>query len=150
MPNLQLQIVTSRTISATDGANVNSAPTILEYVPDKLVIGYACVTTGGPTTYECRAGIEGSFDGSTWFQLLRIGDITNAATGPRFIRLPGIAAGADAAAAALSLGASSAGGTITADAPWPRQIRGVTRLATLSGGSSPTVSPLIFIQGAAA
>lgn len=150
MPNIGLQLLVSRDLTATDGGNVNAAPVHLEFVPDKLVVGFAATTTGSPTTYEVRMGIEGSFDGSTWFQLLRLGDITNAAVGPRFVRLPGAAAAADAAAAALSLGASSAGGTITADAPWPRMIRGVSRLATLSGGTAPHVLPVLFIQGAAA
>lgn len=147
MPAIDTKILVSRDITATDGANVNATPVVLEAIPDALAIGYVATTTGGPTTYECRIGVEGSFDGVTWFQLLRVGDITNAATGPRFIRLPGITAAADAAGAALSLGASSAGGTITFDAPWPRLIRGVSRLATLSGGSSPHVLPTLFLQG---
>jgi hypothetical protein len=138
-------LLLSRDITATDGAQVNGSPIVIPQMARMGVVGWAVTTTGTPTTYDCRGAIEGSFDGVTWFQLLRCADITNAAQGPRFTRLPFSAAASDATVAASALGSASASAVIV-DGPWPRQLRGVSKLQTLTGGTTPHILPVLFFQ----
>lgn len=69
----------TRTVSATDGAQVNGTSFRLERTPSAVMASFAVTTTGTPTTYDARAALEGTLDGILWFQLLRFADVTNAA-----------------------------------------------------------------------
>lgn len=97
-------------------------------------------TTGSPTTYDARACIETSTNGTTWHQVLRFKDITNAATANQFVRLPGITAAASADFVTSDTGGTAAASATIVDAPWPVLVRAITNLETLTGGTSPTVT----------
>jgi hypothetical protein len=135
----------SRDLTATDGAPVFEAINL--GMCSLAVATFAVTTSGTPTTFAMRAAIEGSVDGgTTWHQLLRFGDITNAAASSRYARFPGVVTAAEAAVAASALTGASASGVIGADCPWPALIRGGSMLATLTGGSSPHILPVVTLD----
>jgi len=140
--------VVTRVVSATDGAQVVATPLIrLENSPGPVMASFGIVTTGTPTTWDARASVEGTLDGVTWFQLLRFADVTNAATATRFARLGGLGAASEAAPGLSTLGTAAAAATISFDAPWPPLVRVSTKLQTLTGGTSPTFTFTITVEG---
>ena len=132
-------------VAATDGAAVASTAQHLS-VKGAAVAGLTVTLTGSPATYAVRAVIEGSFDGTVWHELVRFKDITNTATGNRIVCLPGAAAAAAADLAGDDLSAAEATGT-QVDTPWPTLLRASTKLQTLTGGTTPTVTIAVFAHG---
>lgn len=140
--------VITRTVSATDGAQVNGSSFRLENQPGPVTVGVVVTTTGTPTTYDARTAIEGSVDGgTTWFQLIRMADVTNAAPNARYARLGGLGAASESAPGVSALAGAAASATISFDAPWPSVVRVVTKLQTLTGGSTPTVTWTVVVEG---
>ena len=132
-------------VAATDGAAVNGTPAAVS-IKGGAAAGLTVTLTGSPATYAVRAVIEGSFDGSVWHELVRFKDITNTATGNRIVRLPGSAAAAAADVAGDDLSAAEATGT-QVDTPWPTLLRASTKLQTLTGGTTLTVTIAVFAHG---
>lgn len=135
-------------IAATDtSAGVTSATATVSTVYG-AVASLIVSTTGSPTGYAVNARIDGSVDGgTTWQQLLRFKDVTNAASSNQYVRLSGVTAPAssDYALAAID---TAAGSAVIVDTPWPTLLRAVTELKTLSGGTAPTVSIAVYVQPA--
>lgn len=132
--------------TGTDGAQVNQTAITLGRMPEKIVAIFTVSTTGSPTTWDSRAAIEASIDGgTTWHQVVRFKDLTNAVTALQIVRGSGqtAIASADVAAAALNGAAAAA---VVVDTPWPLMLRAVTKLQTLTGGSSPHVISKVFLE----
>src|SRR4051812_10032975 len=127
----------SRDLTVVDGAPVNGTAQALTRVPEKLVASFLVSVTGGPTTYDMRAAIEASVDGgTTWHQVVRFKDITNAQTLNQIVRALAQAAISSADIVASVLG-NAAAAAVLFEPPWPVLVRGVTKLQTLTGGTTP-------------
>lgn len=137
------KLVERLAVAAPDGAAVASAVKSVQ-VGDKAVASMIVTLHGTTTTYSARGVIECSPDGgTTWHKLVRFKDITNTATGNRYVRLPGVTAAATADMAADTLGSAEATGT-QIDTPWPATLRASTRLDTLTGGGN--VDIRVFVE----
>lgn len=130
-------------VAATEGAAVvEGSQSVL--LSGRAVAALVVTLHGTTTTYAVRADIEGSVDGTNWHLLVRFKDITNAATGNRIVRLPGVTAAATADIAADALGSAEGTGT-QVDTPWPMLLRASTRLVTLTGGGNVDIA--VIVQG---
>jgi hypothetical protein len=129
-----------------DGAPVAAATVSLTRVAEDVIASFVVSTTGGPTTYDMRAAIEITVDGgTTWHQVCRFKDITNAQTLNQIVRASGLAAISSADIAASALGSAAAAAAV-ADSPWPASVRAVTKLQTLAGGATPHVIALVTLE----
>lgn len=136
----------SRDITAVDGAPVNATAIPLSRIAELIVATHIVTVTGGPTTYDMRAAIEASLDGgTTWHQVARFKDVTNAATASQIIRASGITAIGSADVAASNL-ANAAAAAVVAETPWPLLLRAVTKLQTLTGGTTPHVLSAVSLE----
>lgn len=131
-------------VAAAEGAAVNGSGKNVS-LTGGAALGLIVTLTGAPTTYSARVVVEGSFDGTNWHKLVRFKDVTNTATGHRFVRVPSITAVSRADVAADTLGSAEATGT-EVDTPWPAMLRASTRVDALSGGTTPTVSIRVDVE----
>jgi hypothetical protein len=131
-------------LAAVDANPVADAQVLLPRLSQTILAQLQVVSTGTPATYALRAAIEASMDGgSTWFQMCRFADVT--ADGTQIMRAASATTVQDATVTASSLNSASASPVIT-DTPWPRILRAVTKLQTLTGGASPTVAATIVFE----
>ena len=126
----EITLESRASIAAADAAPVNGTTYKWPWNNAWIHVKVSIDTAG--TTRDARVAIEGSADGSTWHQLVRITDVTGATTVNRIIRLGGAAASTvDAAAAASDL--TGASGAATVNGPLPRYLRAVTQLQATNG-----------------
>lgn len=104
------------------------------------------VSTGAPASYALRAAIEVSHNGTDWFQVVRWQDVV--ADGVSFFRAAAQAAASATLNAAASNLANAAGAAVVVETPWPRNIRAVTKLQTLTGGTVPTITATMLLSEA--
>lgn len=130
-------LLADRTPVAADGAPVASSQVRLN--GQSLYVEFEYTVTGAPTAVEVRAGIDGSIDGVNWHQLVRFPDQSSTSSAKRVARLPAQAAAAEAAVAASALDTASAAAVLS-DGALPLMLRAVTKLQTLTGGTSPSVA----------
>jgi hypothetical protein len=129
----------SRDITAVDGAPVPAAPIVLPRLPLAIVASHVVTVTGAPATFDMRAAIEASPDGgTTWYQVVRFKDITNAAALSQIVRGYSVTAISAADIVASVLG-NAAAAAVLFEPPWEIVLRAVTKLQTLTGGTSPHV-----------
>lgn len=131
------QTTTRAAIASVDGAPISG--TALSFSGRTLYAEFDYSTTGAPASVSVRAAIEGSVDGTNWDQLVRFPDQTNTTSAVRVVRLGNAPVGIEAPLSASALGTASTLGALT-DTVVPPQLRAVTMLQTLSGGTSPTVT----------
>ena len=125
-------------LAAVDGAPVNGTAFIIKGLA--LYVEFIYTVTGGPATLNVRCAIETSVDGNSWHQLIRFVDQTAVGGATRVGRVgQGATAGAEAALAASDLTAA-AGAAVVSDGAIGNQIRAVTMLQAMTGGTSPTVT----------
>ena len=138
--------LSSRDITATDGSPVNGTAISLPSIPQSVVATHVVTTTGTPTTYDMRGAVEASVDGgTTWHQVMRFKDITNAAAASQIIRGLGQTAIASADIAASNLG-NAAASAVVVDTPYPTMLRAVTKLQTLTGGTTPHILSSVVLE----
>lgn len=131
-------------LAAVDGAPVNDTALLLPKLSQTILASLSVVSTGAPATYALRAAIEASMDGgTTWLQVCRFQDVT--ADGVQLLRAASATTVADAITAASALGSAAVAPAVT-DTPWPRTIRAVTKLQTLTGGAAPTITAVILFE----
>jgi len=132
-------------IAATDGSGGVSAS--MKETPaghGGLWAQAAYTVTGSPTGVEVRVAIDGSSDGVNFHELVRFGDQTSTSGGMRLVRMASnTAVTADAAAAMTSLDTADAAPGTVSDGTLPPFLRARTKLQTLTGGTSPTVSIVV-------
>jgi hypothetical protein len=136
----------SRDVTAVDGAPVNGTAITLGRIPEKIVATFIVSTTGTPTTYDMRAAIEASVDGgTTWHQVVRFKDNTNAATPSQIVRAASQTAIGSVDIAASALGSAAAAAVVT-EPPYPVTLRAVTKLQTLTGGTTPHIISSVLLE----
>ena len=132
-----VQTISRAGVAATDGAQVNSSA--INIAGKSLYLELNVTVTGGPGSVASRIAVEGSLDGTNWHQLVRFTDCTSTTADARVARLSDGPAGTEIALAIADMGSAAASPTILGG-PLPVQLRLVTKLQTLTGGASPTVS----------
>ena len=138
-------ILANRTgLAAVDAAQVSGEAVVVDW--DAAIAIATLIESGGATSVSLRAGLEGSLDGDTWFELARFKDNdTLASTSLRIARLVPAGTSAEAAAAATSLTTDEGTGSAKA-APIPPYIRATTFFKT-SGGGTPDDTIKVEIVG---
>lgn len=137
----------SRNLTAVDSAPVNGAATSHPRMPDVVLATFKVATTGTPATFDMRAAVEASYDdGATWMQVVRFADITNSSPSARVARAKGAVAAAEGASGGSALGSAQASPGVVAETPWPVLLRAVTKLETLTGGTSPHVVATVQVE----
>lgn len=137
-------ISTRGAIAAVDGAPVPEAAILLPRLSSVLLVQCSSVSTGAPASYALRAALEASMDGGlTWQQVVRFQDFV--ADGAQLVRAAAQTTVGDATIAASNLGAA-AGAPVVVETPWPRLVRCVTKLQSLTGGVAPTITPTIVLE----
>jgi len=131
-------VITRTGVAAVDGAQVSG-----DVVPImdgfEVVAEVELTVNGGPATFDARVSVEMSTDGTNWHEIARFADHTNAAAHAKQVIRIGLAgAGSISDLTPSALGSASAAGAIK-DGPVAGFLRMVSKLQTLTGGTSPTV-----------
>ena len=146
-PRSSVYTLSARDLTATDGSPVNGTAIVLPRMASRVVASHVVTTSGSPTGYDMRAAIEVSFDGgTTWHQVLRFKDITNAAALSQTVRCgANTTLSEDIATSSLGTTASTA---VTTQLPWASMMRAVTKLQTLTGGTAPHILSSVLLEAA--
>src|ERR1051326_1323357 len=133
---MSMVLANRQAITAVDAAGVVGQPHAGSLPAGNVGAMFAVISNVNPATLSVRCGIEFSYDGSIWQQLVRFVDISTVSGQSRVARLPmnlaaaeGVVNGVDMTAAAAAVVFNDGG---VGDAIWRCQ----TRVSTLTGASA--------------
>lgn len=147
----------SRTgVAATESSDVIGVPFILPPCSGGLWAHIRIVINGSPATVDARLGINGihhalneNVSTVSAQQLIRIIDHTSTSSATYYARLRVSGEAGDEGGTATNVDLAAANAALVVNqGPLPDEIRVLTRLQTLTGGSSPSVDFYVGIVAA--